>query len=109
MVKLGRIKLENERFQDYLGVATKRNKIRETHLRLFWHVQCRPTTAPVKKSLDMKVDGPPRGRNRPKKIWMEVVKIDMKKCSLSEDLAQDRSEWRNRIRVADLNIVGTRL
>ena len=31
----------------------------------------------------------------------------MKKCNLSEDLAEDRSEWRNIIRVADPNIVGT--
>ena len=37
---------------------------------------------------------------------MEVVKIDMKKCNLFEDLAQDRSKWRNIIRVADPNIVG---
>ena len=57
----------------------------------------------------MKVDGPPRGRGRPKRTWIEVVKINMKKCNLSKDLAQDRSEWRNRIRVADPNIVGTRL
>ena len=40
----------------------------------------------------MKVDGPPRGRGRPKRTWMEVVKIDMKKYNLSEDFAQDRSK-----------------
>ena len=40
---------------------------------------------------------------------MEVVEIGTKKCNLFEDLVQDRSEWRNRIRVADRNIVGTRL
>ena len=65
--------------------------------------------APLKNSLAMKVDGPPRGRSRSKGTWMEVVKIDMKKCNLSEDLAQDRSEWRNKICVADPNIVWTRL
>ena len=64
---------------------------------------------PVRKSLAMRVDGPPRGRGRPKKTWMEVVKIDMKKYNLSEDLARDRSKWRNRIRVANSNIVGTRV
>ena len=37
----------------------------------------------------MKVDGPPRGRSRLKRTWMEVVKTDIKKCTLSEDLAQD--------------------
>ena len=47
----------------------------------------------------MQVDDLPRGRGRPKRTLMKVVKIDMKKGNLSEDLAQDRSKWRNRIRV----------
>ena len=55
------------------------------------------------------VDGPPTESDRPKRTWMNVVKIDLKKCNLCEDLAQDRSEWRNIIRVADPSIVGTRL
>jgi hypothetical protein len=53
----------------------------------------------------MKVDGLPRGRGRLKRTWMKVVKINMKKCNLSENLAQDRSEWRNRIRAADPKIM----
>ena len=40
---------------------------------------------------------------------MEVIKMDLKKYNLSENLAQNESEWRNIIRVADLNIVETRL
>ena len=54
-------------------------------------------------------DGPPRERGRPKRTWMEVVTIDLKKSNLSEDLALDGSERRNRIHVACRNIVGTRL
>ena len=72
---------------------------------MVWACQRRP----VRKSLAMKVDGPPRGSGRPERTWMDVVTIDMKKCNLSEDLAQDRSEWRNKICVADANIVGIRL
>ena len=63
----------------------------------------------VRKSLAMQVEDPPRGRGRLKRMWMEVVKIDMKKYNLSKDLAHDGSEWRNRIHAADSNIVGTRL
>ena len=55
----------------------------------------------VRKSLAMKVDGPLRGSGRLKRMWMELVKMDMKKCNLSEDLSQDRLEWRNEIHVAD--------
>ena len=57
----------------------------------------------------VKVDGPLRERGRPKRMWVKVVKTDMKKCNLFENLAYDRSEWRNRIRVTNPNIVGTRL
>ena len=86
------------RFREHLGVATIGDKFRETRLRWFGHVQHRLATAPVRKSLAMKVDGPVRERGQPKRTLMEVVKIDMKKCNLSEDLAQDRSKWRNIIR-----------
>ena len=54
----------------------------------------------------MQVNGPPRGMARPKRMWMEVVKIDLKKCNLSEDLAQNRSEWRNRIHIANPTYLG---
>lgn len=40
----------------------------------------------------MEVDGPPRGKGGPKKTWMEVATVDMKKCNPYEDLAQNRSE-----------------
>ena len=61
-------------------------------MKWFRHVQRRPVMAPVRKTLFMKIDSPPRGRGRTKRTWMEVVKIDMKKCHFSKDLAQDRSE-----------------
>ena len=65
---------------------------------MVWHVQHR---------LALQVDGPPRRRGRLKRT--EAVKINIKKCNLSEGLTQDRSEWRNKIDVANPNIVRTRL
>ena len=38
---------------------------------------------------------------------MEVVSINLKKCDLFEDLAQNILEWKNGIHVADPSIVGT--
>ena len=84
------------------------DKIRETRLRWFEHVQHKPATESVRKSLAMKVNGPQRERDRPKRMWMEVVNIDMK-YNLSEDLTQDRSERRNKIHVANPNIVRIRV
>ena len=50
-------KISNECFRDHLEVATIGDKIRETRLRWFGNVQCRPVTAPVRKSFAMKADG----------------------------------------------------
>lgn len=33
--------------------------------------------------------------------WMEVVRMVLKKCNLSEDLPQDGLEWRNKIHVTE--------
>ena len=38
---------------------------------------------------------------------MDVVQIYLKACNLPDGLAQDKSEWRNNIHIADHNIVGT--
>ena len=45
--------------------------------------------ATLRKSFYMLVDGPPRKGGRLKRTEMEVVRMKMKKCNLSEDLAQD--------------------
>ena len=37
---------------------------------------------------------------------MKVVSIDLKKYNLSEDLIRVRFEWKNKICIAGLNIVG---
>lgn len=36
---------------------------------------------------------------------MELVRIDMENCNLSEGLVHDRSEWRNKFHVANCKIV----
>ena len=43
---------------------------------------------------------------RTKRTWKEVLIIDLKECKLSEDLALDRSKWRNKIHIVDPNTVG---
>ena len=35
---------------------------------------------------NMQVDGPPRGRGRPNRTWMEIVTIDLMKYNISKDL-----------------------
>ena len=42
-----------------------------------------------------------RGRGRPKKSLKEVVREDMRVVGLTEDMAQDRRLWRDRIKVSN--------
>lgn len=51
------------------------------------HVQSRPAMAPARKSLSKQVGGPSRKRDRPNMTWIKVVRLDVKICNLSEDLA----------------------
>ena len=72
------------------------DKLIESCLRLFGHIQCWPTTWQLEFFFSVPVDGPSRDRRRLKRIWMEVVMIDLKKCKLSEVFAHDRMELQNR-------------
>jgi len=42
-----------------------------------------------------------RSRGSPKKSWREVIRYDMKTLRLVEDMTQDKSLWRSRIKIAD--------
>ena len=56
-------------------------------------------------SAEVRVDRPPPGgkrwRGRPKKPLEEVVREDLRVTDLTEDMAQDRRLWRDRIKVTD--------
>ena len=94
-------KIRNEFIRGSLGVTPIGDKMRESRLRWFGHVQRRPMTAPVRRSETIQVEGARRNRGRPKLTWVEVVKRDMAACNLIADKALNRAEWRNRIHVAD--------
>lgn len=42
------------------------------------------------ENFSMRIDGPSRKRGGQKRTCIEVVGMDLSKCNLSEDLAQDR-------------------
>jgi len=41
------------------------------------------------------------GRGRPKKSLNEVIRADLKVVGLTEDMAQDRRLWREKIKILD--------
>ena len=66
--------------------GTNGDTLSETRLKWFGHIQHMPTMTPLRKVFIGKVNSLPRRIDRPNKTWMKVVKIDMKKCKLFEDL-----------------------
>ena len=42
-----------------------------------------------------------RGRGRPNKSLDEAIREDLKAVELTEDVAQDRKRWRDRIKILD--------
>ena len=94
-------KIKNKHFQENSNAASIGDKIRDL-FEMVW-------TSPTQASNGASNDGPPTGRGRPKRKWMEILTINPNKCNLPEDLAKDRSEQRKGIHVAEPNIVGPRL
>lgn len=65
--KTRKIKIKNEQLLEQLEVESIGEKIRETRLKWFEYVRCRPVMTPIRKSLAILVDGPTRGSGRSKK------------------------------------------
>ena len=57
--------------------------------------------APVRRCELIDLPGGKRGRGRPKKSLDELIREDLKVVGLTDNLAQDRRMWRNRIRILD--------
>ncbi|XP_070007264.1 uncharacterized protein [Nicotiana sylvestris] len=92
-------KIRNEDIREKVGVAPMEDKMREVRLRWFGHIQRRSTDAPVRRCERLAVVGTRRGRGRPKKYWGEVIRQDMARLRITEDMALDRELWRSSIKV----------
>jgi len=57
--------------------------------------------APVRRCEMIDLSNSKRGRGRPKKSLDEVIRADLRVMGLTEDLAQDRRLWRDRIKILD--------
>jgi len=102
-------RIRNGVIRDLVKVAPIEDKMRETRLRWFDHVQRRIVIAPVRRRERINVPAGKRERERPNKSLEEVIREDLKVVGLMEDLAQDRSLWRDRIRIFDRRELATSL
>ncbi|KAM1191811.1 hypothetical protein ACFX2G_012464 [Malus domestica] len=94
-------KIRNEDIRGKVGVAEIEGKRRENRLRWSGHVQRMPTDAPVRRcDHGTKVQGR-RGRGTPRKTLEETLRKDLEYLDLTEDMTQNRAQWRSRIHIAD--------
>ena len=91
---------KNENIRKTLGVACISDKVRETRLRWYGHVERAEEDGDIKRIMKAEVHGH-RSRGRQKKRWTDMVHQDLKLLGLKTEDAGDRMKWRQRIRVAD--------
>ena len=65
-------------------------------LRWFGHVKCRDENSILRRAMELKVEGR-RPVGKPKKTWSKVLEEDMRKLNITEDMAEDRQQWRRLI------------
>ena len=82
-----------------LRFSMKENEVemlRKTRLRWFGRVKCRDENSILRRAMELEVEGR-RPVGRPKKTWRKVVEEDFKKVNITEDMAEDRKQWRQLI------------
>nr|XP_016456481.1 PREDICTED: uncharacterized protein LOC107780445 [Nicotiana tabacum] len=83
-------KIRNEDIREKVGVAPMDDKLRETKLRWFEHVQGSSPDDPVRRCEWLDLVGTRRGRGRPKNYWGEAIRQDIAWLQIFEDMALDR-------------------
>ncbi|KAK3541781.1 hypothetical protein QTP86_005445 [Hemibagrus guttatus] len=93
-------RIRNEYIRGTAHVGRLGDKVRETRLRWFGHVQRRESEYIGRRMLDMELPGR-RQRGRPKRRYMDGINEDMKLVGASVGDAEDRDRWREMIRCGD--------
>ena len=93
-------KIMNDYIRGTAQVGRFVEKAREARLRWYGHVRRKYDEYIGRRVLRMELPGK-RKRGRPKRMFMDVVKEDMAEVEVTEEDAEDRSNWRWKIRCGD--------
>ena len=69
------------------------HRLRKMRLRWFGHVKCNDKNSILRRAMELEVEGK-KPLGRPKKTWSKVEEEDMRKLNITEDMAEDRKQWR---------------
>ncbi|XP_071722389.1 uncharacterized protein [Rutidosis leptorrhynchoides] len=94
-------KVRNETIRNYFRIVPIDEKIREGRLRWFGHVRRRPINTSIRKCEDIDIGMERRGRGTPRLMRERVIRKDLELLDISEDLVEERGEWRRSIDVVD--------
>ena len=94
-------KIRNEHIRSTVKVERLGMKMREGRLRWYGHVMRRYQEYVGRKMMEMKLPGK-RKRGRPKRRFLDVVKVDMEEVGAKEMDIEDRKMWRMMIRCGHL-------
>ena len=92
--------IRNEYIRGTAQVGRFGEKTREARLRWYGHVLRKDDGYIGRRMLRMELPGK-RKRGRPKRRFVDVVKEDMAEVEVKEEDADDRSNWRLKIRCGD--------
>ena len=95
-----RDKKRNDEIRKELEVCIIIAKPRENRLRWFGHLHRADYRKPAKDIMSVEVNGK-RDRGRPRTRWKDNIKRDMQELNLTGEDAEERKQWRGRIRATD--------
>ena len=90
----------SENIRAEAGVVPIVEKAREARLRLYGYVIRMEEDDPVKVAWRSQAEGR-RSRGRQRVRWRDVIERDLRLLGLQKQDAEDRTYWRQHIRVAD--------
>ncbi|KAI5707701.1 hypothetical protein M8J77_008053 [Diaphorina citri] len=89
-------RIRNERIRGTVKVGPLGQKIQESRLRWFGHVERRDEEYVGKRVESLGIGGK-RRRGRPKMRWRDKVEEDLREKGWRKEEALDRRKWRSRI------------
>jgi hypothetical protein len=93
-------RIRNDDIRDKFGVTPIQEKLVQHRLRLFGHIQRRPSEAPVRSGILSHPENTRRERGQSRLTWQKVIKRDLNEYNISKEFALDRSAWKMMINVS---------